>query len=528
MADYTALDYTSSIDRAVELAKSRFPDIDWDSALLPDRLFLEQIAKTREIGGFYLANAARNSRWGTCDQRRLQIPLAKQVGQSLRGATAARFTVTFSIVATTSGTVTLPAGTEVRTEEVVDPVRFQLLEALSIAVAAGTTTVTATVENSETHEDLFTSTDRPNQEIQLSQTPYLDGSAIVVASNGTYSLVDDFLDSEATDLHVTESVDNLDRATLRFGNGPSGAIPTGTLAVTYRTGGGAAGNVPAGAIMVLDGTFTDANGNAVTITVTNASTADVLGADRESVADARDRIPRAVRTVEVAVAREDFEDGALEVAGVARALCLTREEEVSVPVNTKILYIVPNDGGAPSDALKTAVKAQFLQQDGYPAPPYRAAQNEILRVQTPLYTTITPRARVYFRSGVTPAAGAAAIRAALTDFFAPRITAARLVELAPNIAKAQSITKAMGSTLIKNPLVEFGYNLQDADGEPFPGYAFSDIYNLIRDVPQVARIAGDSEGLLLNGVAQDVAIEAWGFPVLGDVTIIDAKTLTNL
>lgn len=527
MADYTTLDYSSSLDRAVELAKSQFPDIDWDSLLVPDRVFLEQIAKTREIAGFYLRNAALESRWGTARQRRSQIALAKQVGQSLRGATAARATATITIAATTSGTVTLPAGTTLRTEVVTDPVRFQLLEDLVVSVTAGTTTTTATVENSEAQEDPFTSSDRPNQELTLTQTPYLDDSAAVVASNGVFTQVDNFVDSTSADRHFTASVDNLDRCTIRFGNGSTGAIPTGTITVTYRTGGGLAGNVPAGAIKVLDGTWTDGAGNPVTITVTNAATAEG-GDDRESVAEARDRIPRAVRTVSVAVAREDFEDGALEVSGVARALCLTSEEDLTVPVNTKILYVVPTAGGEPSEGLKTAVKAQFLQQTGYPTPPYRAAQNEILRVQTPLYTTITPRVRLYLRSGVTPTAGAAAVRAALTDFFAPTITAARLVVLAPDIAKARGITTSMGATVIANPLVDFGYNLQDADGEPFPGYAFSDIYNLIRDVPQVARIAGDTEGLLLNGAAQDVAIAAWGFPVLGDVTIIDAKTSATL
>lgn len=526
MADYTALDYKSSIDRAAALAQSRFPDIDWDSPLLPERIFLEQIAKTRELAGFMLQNAALESRWGTARQRRSQIALAKQVGERLRGATAARFTETFTLDEAAAAAVTLPAGTVVRTEEVTDPVRFQLLD--DLVILAGQTTATATVENSESHEDAFLASDRPNQEVVLSQTPYLDDSALVTAANGAFTQVENFLDSEAGDHHFTVTVDNLGRATIRFGNGTAGAIPTGTITLAYRIGGGGVGNVPTGAIKVLDDAFTDAAGNAVTITVTNASTADVLGADRESVANARDRIPRAVRTIEVAVAREDFEDGALAVVGVARALCLTREEEPTVPVNTKILYVVPTAGGAPSEQLRTAVKAQFLQQSGYPAPPYRAAQNETLRVQVPLYTTITPRVRAYFRAGVTPAAGAAAIRSALTDFFAPRITAARLVQLAPDVAKARGITASMGGALVTNPLVDFGYNLQDADGEPFPGYAFSDIYNLIRDVPQVARIAGDSEGLLLNGAAQDVAIAAWGFPVLGTVTVVDAKTLASL
>src|SRR4029079_2562992 len=135
--------------------------------------------------------------------------------------------------------------------------------------------------------------------------------------------------------------------------------------VTYRTGGGARGNVPTGAIKVLEGTFTDGAGHPVTITVTNAAKAEG-GDDRESVVAARERIPRAVRTVAVAVAREDFEAGALAATGAARALCLHRPEELSVALNTKILYVVPTDGGAPSDALKDAVRAQFIQVTGYP------------------------------------------------------------------------------------------------------------------------------------------------------------------
>ena len=531
--DYTALDETSILDRAIELGGSRFPDIDWESPLLPDRWILEQLA---HIGGkamFLAGNAARESRWSTAVQRRSQIAHAKLGGVSLRGARAARTTVTFQIVAITAGTVSLPAGTAPRTEEVTDPVRFQLLEDLVVDVVAGTTTAAATVEHSETHEDTLTSTNRPNQEFVLSQTPYLedhdayDSSTLVIFANGAYTRVDSFLASGPGDRHFTVTVDNLDRATIRFGNGAAGAIPVGTGTVTYRTGGGLAGNVPAGAIKVLDGSWTDDAGNPVTITVTNVDAAEG-GDDRESVAQARERIPRAVQTRVVAISREDYENGALEVAGVARALALTYAEDPTVPQNTVIIYPVPPGGGAPSDSLKTAVKAQFIQLPGYPAPRYRAFQNLDLRVQTPLYTTIDPRVKAYFRSGVTPLAGAAAVRAALADFFAPKVRAARLVELAPDVAKARGITASMGDTEIVNPLVDFGYNLQDADGEPFPGYAIYRIARLIDGLPEVARIAGDSEGLLLNGLAQDVQMYAWGFPVLGNVVVVDAKTGTVL
>ncbi len=528
MADQTALDFVSLRDRMIESGKSRFPDIDWDSPLVVERWMIEQFAFVGERIGFYNTNNARESRWGTAAQRRSQIALAKLIAEPLIGARAARAEVTFSITGTTAGDVIFPAGTTMpRTEEVTDPIRFQLLA--DVTIPAGQTSASGTVEHSEPHDDGFTSTDRPNQEFILSQTPYLedrsedDVSTVVTAANGTYTRVDTFLDSTASDRHFTVTVDNLDRATLRFGNGTSGAIPAGDITVTYRTGGGAAGNVPAGAIKVLEGQWTDSLGNPVVVTVTNAAAAEG-GDDRESVAQARERIPRAARTREVAVAREDYEDAALEVAGVARALALTYAEDTTVDQNTVIIYPVPTAGGVPNDTLKTLVRAQFLQVSGYPAPPYRAFQNLDLRVQTPLYTTINVRTKVYFRAGVTGSVGKARITAALTDYFSPTITAARLIELAPLVARARGVTSADGTAVLNNPLVNFGYYLQDVDGEPIGSYPLDDIRNLIHDVPGVARVAGDSEGLLLNDVAQDVALEAWGFPVLGTVTVVDAKT----
>lgn len=521
--DYTALTSVTATDRAIELAKSAFPDIDWDDKLNPDRWFLEHLGFISGRVGFYQQNNALNSRWGTAVDRRAQIAAAKLVQVPLLGAKAARTTVTFSIGNATAGDVVIAAETAPRTEEVTDPLAFALLAVATIP--AGQMSVSGICEHSEAREEIVASTSRPNQTVVLPRTPYLEGKTTIVAANGTFTEVDSFAESTSTDRHFTVTVDNLDRATIRFGNGAAGAIPSGTITVTYRTGGGRAGNVPAGALKVLDGTFTDTLGNPVTISVTNAAKAEG-GDDRESVAAARERVPRAARTKKVAVAREDYQDGALNVTGVVRALALTRDEEPSVAENQLRIYVVPDGGGAPSTQLKTAVLAQFKQQTGYPEPPTRCFQNLDLRVQTPLYPTINVKAKLYFKPGVTTTVGGAAVRAALRDYFAPMIKASRLRELAPNVAAAKNVLASDGAALITNPLVDFGYNLQDAAGEPLGSYPFSDIYNLIRDVPQVARIAGDSEGLLLNGLMEDVAIDAWAFPVLGDVVIVDAKTGT--
>jgi hypothetical protein len=127
-------------------------------------------------------------------------------------------------------------------------------------------------------------------------------------------------------------VDQNDRATIRFGNGASGAPPTGTVQVTYKTGGGAGGNVDAGRLVVLEGAFTDVHGHPVQVSVTNADPASG-GTDRQSVAAAKLLAPESLRTLTRTVTREDFEINARRVPGVARALMLTSNEDVSIDEN---------------------------------------------------------------------------------------------------------------------------------------------------------------------------------------------------
>lgn len=101
--------------------------------------------------------------------------------------------------------------------------------------------------------------------MNLDFAPYLDGSAAVATLQGTFTEVEHFLGSRPNDLHLVVSVDQNDRATVRFGDGVSGAPPQGTIALTYKTGGGAIGNVDADRLVVVEGSFNDAFGTAVRV-----------------------------------------------------------------------------------------------------------------------------------------------------------------------------------------------------------------------------------------------------------------------
>ena len=75
-----------------------------------------------------------------------------------------------------------------------------------------------------------------------------------------------------------------------------------------------------------------------------------------------------------------------------------------------------------------------------------------------------------------------------------------------------------------NPLVDFGFNVKDVDGNPAGQVAWSDVFNVIRDTEGVRKI-GDLHGdLKLSGLPADVKLAIKEFPLLGNVTLIDGDT----
>lgn len=493
--DYTDLDFDSLRVRLFALVRSVFPEWTDEQVSNFGNLLVELYAHVGDVISFYLDRHAAESRIVTATQRRSLIALCKLIGFNVEGAGAATADETFSISAAVAGDVTFPAGTIVRTADVAAPVLFQLLA--PVVIPAGQTSATGTVENSENAVDVFTSTGLADQEVVLSSTPYLDDSAVVVAADGTYTQVTDFLSSSSSDRHFVVVVDQNDKARLRFGNGTLGAIPVGTINVAYKTGGGEAGNVAQGAIKVIEGSWTDAFGTAVSVSVTNAAKASG-GSNRMSNATIKARAPASVRAPVNSIAREDFVINAKRLGGVARALMLTSNEDPAVPENTGKLHVIPVGGGSPSTALKAAVKTQVTVT--YPSP-----LTFVVDVVDPVYKTVNVEARIHLRAGFSGATVKAAIQSALALWFA--------------------ITNDDGS---ENTNVDFGANYLDADGEVEAAIPWSDIFNVIRDVAGVRKVSALSNGLLLNGERADLVLDPKEFPVLGTVTLIDADTGTQL
>lgn len=486
--DYTSRDFDALRARLIALVRSVFPDWSDFSVASFGNVLIEMYAFVGDVLGYYLDAQARESRLVTATQRRNVIALARMLGYRLHGARAAMAEVVFTLAQPAAAAVRIPAGTVVRTREVTEPVRFQLMA--DVVFAPGQVQARGAVEHSTAHTELYDLRGLPDLDLVAERTPFLDGSASVVAGNGSYTEVESLLGSGPNDRHFVPLVDQNDRATLRFGNGASGAPPTGTLRLTYRTGGGPGGNVEANQLVVLESGFQDAHGRAVQVSVSNPAPA-AGGLDRQSIASAREGAPLSLRTLTRSITREDFEINALRVPGVARTLMLTSNEDPGIGENSGILYVVPIGGGAPTPALKNAVRRMVTEV--YPCP-----LTFQVSVQDPLYRVIDIDARLFLRQGTDP-------------------NAAR-EQVGANLQRLFRVSEPNGTA---NRLVDFGFNVKDATGCPAGEVAWSDVCNAIRDTTGVRKLGDGAFDLRLNGLPEDVRLRPHEFPTLGAVVLLD-------
>lgn len=503
--DYTTLDRQALEQRIFRLIDSAFPEWSERSRINFGNVLVGATAMVGDVLAFLMDSHAAESRWSTARLRASLLSLVKLIAYRPASAKAATVDVVIALPAPAVAAVTIPAGTKVLTDEVTNPIAYQLLADAVFAI--GETSKTVSAENSESHEELFSSTGLAGQSFVLGRTGPLDGSFELAAADGSYVERDDLLDSTATDRHFVSGIDARDRGVIRTGDGVNGSVPQGTVTIRYKTGGGAAGRVEANRLRRFESaTFLDASGNPVRPTVNNPLAASG-GADREGNAAIKRNAPRSLRVQGRAVSREDYEIVAEGLPGVARALHLTGNQNAAIGENQGQLFIVPEGGGAPSQALLDEVAAQFEPDTG----PYPKTNTYVLLVTGAPYLAIDITATVYLAEGYTGAEGRAKARvnvlASLGDFF------------------ALSTTTDEGE-VVDNPRVNFGFYFKAADGSAANQLAWSDVLNAVRDAAGIRKIDPGVAGFLLNGVRDDVALEAQQFPVLGTLTLIDGQSGT--
>ena len=483
--------------RLIDLARSAFPDwTDFDEANF-GTLLLEMHAFVLDVLMYYVERLGRESFLATAVLRESVKKHAAQKGYKLRGATAARADVVLSLEKVPTGRVVIPKGTIIRTEQVTEPVRHQLLDDVVIPPGSDPPEAIGTTEHSETWTERFEARGLADFEVELRQAPFLDATAAVETASGTFTEVPSFFASGPDDRHFVVKVDRDDRARLVFGSGNNGRPPTGAITVTYKTGGGEKGRVEAGSLVVIEGAFQDDVGNRVRISVTNPSPS-YGGDDREGVAEGKRNAQRFQRAARASVNREDFEIHAEAVEGVARALMLTADEDGTLNENSGDLYIVPDGGGLPAQSLKDAV-LEYIESEH---PPFTTFD---LRIQDPVYATVDLDAHVTFRASATEQD-----RLAIATDLASRLRAFFSRAMDPDSAARQDQDL--------DP-IGFGFHVgAGGSGE----VSWSSVFNIVRDTHGVRKLS--ATGLLLNGSAEDVVLTIREFPVLGTVRVVDAES----
>lgn len=167
---------------------------------------------------------------------------------------------------------------------------------------------------------------------------YEQGSMSLQIGGETWVLVDTFAKSKPTDKHFMVSVDESLSPYIMFGDGTFGKKPAAGAKITnvvfYLTNG-TQGNVKSNTITsvpsVISSSITDA-------TVSNAYDAGG-GSNYENFTMLKEHIPLSVKTLGVAITKEDFESLAMLVDGVNKA-------KADYECGRKLTVYISPDGGA--------------------------------------------------------------------------------------------------------------------------------------------------------------------------------------
>lgn len=491
--DYSDKDFDALRLRLRNLITSAFPEWTDEDVANFGNILVEMLAFVGDVLTKYQDNQAGEAYLLRATQRKNVLALCKLIGFTPRGNTAALVDLVLTLSPAPTGTLTIPERARARTDAIVDPVLFETIASTTLP-AGGVGPYTIRAENAERKSETFASTSKPNQELRLASRPYLDDSLVIVAAAGAFTQVDNFLDSAASDKHFTVVVDSNDRATVRFGNGVNGAIPTGTITATYKIGGGASGFIEPNTIKRFDNSFVDSLGNSIAVTVTNPERS-TRATNRQTVDEIKVLAPESLRATDRSVAREDFEIHALEVPTVLRALMLTSDQEAGIAENSGILFIVPQGLGEATDVTKDAVLAKVTTE-------YPHTLTFRVTVSGAVYLTVNIDTTVWFKPGVSTTAAKQAVRDAIVA----------------------NLVTAFDPANADNVGIDFGYNLRDENDDPAGSIAWSDLFDVVRDTTGVRKIDAGDGGLLLNGASEDLVIQNRQYPILGTVIVRDGST----
>lgn len=358
--DYIQRDFNSTVDAIINFANVNYgPGTSanrlWSNFNLDSfsRNWLEIVAFVSDVFFFYFDNQSTQSYLQTATVLSSVKDIAKQFGFTPKSATSASGVAT--VVA--SGAGTIPRGTVFEatngsqffvTQNTVIPVAGSY----NIPVLQGTiVSEQFTAEGLQNEEfDLI----GPNVVIDSDNLNPLDISPQITVGGNSYKLVSSFIRFNGSDSPpVSDTLGNLiggggrvfqlderpdGTPYIKFGDGIFGRkLNAGELiTISYRSGGGSAGNIP-------EQTLTKVV-SSVPIVSSVTNNADFSGgADAQTIEQLRELIPASLRTLDRAVAEQDYSD--LLVSTFSEVFAASTEANLDDPGIDLNIYVVPQGVG---------------------------------------------------------------------------------------------------------------------------------------------------------------------------------------
>lgn len=310
-------------------------------------------------------------------------------------ADGATDTVTFTLVSNMTKTLSSGykvAGISTASGEMI------IFETTEDASSGGTDTITASVKQKRTITDYVIGTVANSDDFYDypidGYTKIIKTSISLTIDGNTWTRVDNFDNSEATDRHFMLLYQSSGKSRVLFSNGITGAKPpiSSTIFGTFQVTNGLDGQMDAGQIII------NSDGDGDISSLTNAGTSG--GNDAESVASILRNARGNVRLRDVVWSKEDLETAArIATSNVIKAL--------GVPgTGAATIQIVPSNGGNPSTTDKNTVDTYVTSKTLFGVMP--------ITVINPNYSTNNCTANITVRSGFVDATVADLVEFALT------------------------------------------------------------------------------------------------------------------
>jgi Uncharacterized homolog of phage Mu protein gp47 len=378
--DYMARDYESLLRSMRELIPQKLPEWNnFESEADFGNVLLQLFAHMGDILSYYQDRVANESFLSTARTRRSVIEHLRLIGYRLATAAPATAKLSITVPGNVADIVKIRKGDAFATKSQKNSPSIQFeytqdepLEIRFDTITADKITGKKTFTGLPVEEGwlirdevLGTSDGSKNQRFSLAHPGLMlspresarevRGDVVLIteleSAKDSWTLQESLVFSPAKARDYEIEIDENDRATVIFGDGIYGMIPTNgaTIKATYRVGGGLAGNVGANTIQMISKAASLA---ALSAKVTNPEPANG-GAERESIEHAVRHAPAVFRTLKRAVTASDYESLALSIPGVGKV----RAEGTNW--NQVTLFVAPQGGGKVSDVLELKIKDYF-------------------------------------------------------------------------------------------------------------------------------------------------------------------------